>query len=85
MHRNPSPGPLALSKGAEVCYYQSLVAVFQTDINPAGRPAASSLSATGFVCGTAVIEDDVSFRHGVTLGGPARRTRIATPRFAMAC
>ena len=63
-------------------------AVFQTDINPAaviGRGIFLD-HATGFVCGeTAVIEDDVSILHGVTLGGhPPSRTRIVIPRSATA-
>ena len=47
-------------------------AVFQTDINPAARIGRGIFldHATGFVVGeTAVIEDDVSILHGVTLGG----------------
>src|SRR5712675_2160300 len=50
-------------------------AVFQTDINPAaiiGRGIFLD-HATGFVVGeTAVIEDDVSILHGVTLGGTGK-------------
>src|ERR1700760_2870629 len=50
-------------------------AVFQTDINPAARigPGIFLDHATGFVCGeTAVIDDDVSILHGVTLGGTGK-------------
>src|SRR6202034_220933 len=51
-------------------------AVFQTDINPAaviGRGIFLD-HATGFVCGeTAVIEDDVSILHDVTLGGTGKQ------------
>jgi serine O-acetyltransferase len=50
-------------------------AVFQTDINPAARIGRGIFldHATGFVCGeTAVIEDDVSILHGVTLGAGAK-------------
>jgi serine O-acetyltransferase len=46
--------------------------VFQTDINPAARIGNGVFldHATGLVVGaTAVIEDDVSILHGVTLGG----------------
>ena len=46
-------------------------AVFQTDINPAAQIGRGIFldHATGFVVGeTAVIEDDVSILHGVTLG-----------------
>jgi serine O-acetyltransferase len=47
-------------------------AVFQTDINPAARIGKGVFldHATGLVVGaTAVIEDDVSILHSVTLGG----------------
>ncbi len=50
-------------------------AVFQTDINPAARIGKGIFidHATGFVVGeTAVIEDDVSILHGVTLGGTGK-------------
>src|SRR5436189_6296148 len=50
-------------------------AVFQTDINPAARIGRGIFldHATGFVCGeTAVIDDDVSILHGVTLGGTGK-------------
>ena len=46
--------------------------VFQTDIHPAARVGSGVFldHATGLVVGsTAVIEDDVSILHGVTLGG----------------
>ncbi|HEV2507402.1 MAG TPA: serine O-acetyltransferase [Mesorhizobium sp.] len=49
--------------------------VFQTDINPAARIGRGIFldHATGFVVGeTAVIEDDVSILHGVTLGGTGK-------------
>ena len=49
--------------------------VFQTDINPAARIGKCIFldHATGFVVGeTAVIEDDVSILHGVTLGGTGK-------------
>jgi serine O-acetyltransferase len=61
--------------------------VFQADINPAAKIGRGIFldHATGFVVGeTAVIEDDVSILHGVTLGGTGRRTRTATPRSVMA-
>src|SRR6478736_99922 len=53
-------------------YLQSRAsAVFQTDINP----------ATGFVCGeTALIEDDVSILHGVTLGGTGKENEDRHPK-----
>ena len=49
--------------------------VFQTDINPAARIGKGIFldHATGFVVGeTAVIEDDVSILHAVTLGGTGK-------------
>src|SRR5690606_11541020 len=49
--------------------------VFQTDINPAARIGKGIFldHATGLVVGqTAVIEDDVSILHGVTLGGTVK-------------
>jgi serine O-acetyltransferase len=49
--------------------------VFQCDINPAARIGRGIFldHATGFVVGeTAVIEDDVSILHGVTLGGTGK-------------
>ena len=50
-------------------------AVFQTDINPAARIGKGLFidHATGLVVGeTAVIEDNVSILHGVTLGGTGK-------------
>lgn len=50
-------------------------AVFQCDINPAARIGRGIFldHATGLVVGeTAVIEDDVSMLHGVTLGGTGK-------------
>ncbi len=50
-------------------------AIFQTDINPAARMGKGIFidHATGLVVGeTAVIEDDVSMLHGVTLGGTGK-------------
>ncbi|MBD0414985.1 serine O-acetyltransferase [Oryzicola mucosus] len=49
--------------------------VFQTDINPVARIGKGIFidHATGLVVGeTAVIEDDVSILHGVTLGGTGK-------------
>lgn len=49
--------------------------VFQTDIHPASRIGKGIFidHATGLVVGeTAVIEDDVSILHGVTLGGTGK-------------
>ena len=57
--------------------------VFQTDINPAaviGRGIFLD-HATGFVVGeTAVIEDDVSILHGVTLGGTGKENEDRHPK-----
>ena len=57
--------------------------MFQTDINPAaviGRGIFLD-HATGFVCGeTAVIEDDVSILHGVTLGGTGKENEDRHPK-----
>lgn len=50
-------------------------AVFQTDINPAAKMGKGIFidHATGLVVGeTAVIEDNVSILHGVTLGGTGK-------------
>lgn len=50
--------------------------VFQTDINPAARIGKGIFldHATGLVVGeTAVIDDDVSILHGVTLGGTGKK------------
>lgn len=50
--------------------------VFQTDINPAAKIGKGIFldHATGLVVGeTAVIEDDVSILHGVTLGGTGKQ------------
>ena len=50
-------------------------AVFQTDIHPASKMGKGIFidHATGLVVGeTAVIEDDVSILHGVTLGGTGK-------------
>ena len=50
-------------------------AVFQTDINPAARIGKGIFldHATGFVVGqTAVVEDNVSILHDVTLGGTGK-------------
>ena len=57
-------------------------AVFQTDINPAARIGRGIFldHATGFVCGeTAVIDDDVSILHGVTLGGTGKENEDRHP------
>jgi serine O-acetyltransferase len=57
--------------------------VFQTDINPAARIGKGIFidHATGLVVGqTAVIEDDVSILHGVTLGGTGKENEDRHPK-----
>ena len=58
-------------------------AEFQTDINPAARIGRGIFldHATGFVVGeTAVVEDDVSILHGVTLGGTGKENEDRHPK-----
>ena len=58
-------------------------AVFQTDINPAARIGRGIFldHATGLVVGeTAVIEDDVSMLHSVTLGGTGKEDGDRHPK-----
>ncbi|MFD2257550.1 serine O-acetyltransferase [Luteolibacter algae] len=59
-------------------YFQSVSSeVFATDIHPAARIGCGILldHATSFVVGeTAIIEDDVSILHEVTLGGTGKET-----------
>jgi serine O-acetyltransferase len=58
-------------------------AVFQTDINPAAKIGRGIFldHATGLVVGeTAVIEDDVSILHGVTLGGTGKEHEDRHPK-----
>lgn len=57
--------------------------VFQTDINPAARIGKGIFidHATGLVVGeTAVIEDDVSILHSVTLGGTGKESGDRHPK-----
>mgnify|MGYP001024499990 CR=1 FL=1 len=65
-------------------YIQSRAsAAFQTDINPAARIGRGIFldHATGFVVGeTAVIEDDVSILHDVTLGGTGKENEDRHPK-----
>ncbi len=65
-------------------YLQSRASsVFQTDINPAARIGRGIFldHATGLVVGeTAVIEDDVSMLHGVTLGGTGKEHEDRHPK-----
>lgn len=58
-------------------------AVFQCDINPAAKIGRGIFldHATGFVVGeTAVIEDDVSILHDVTLGGTGKEHEDRHPK-----
>jgi serine O-acetyltransferase len=65
-------------------YLQSRASqVFQTDINPAARLGRGIFldHATGLVVGeTAVIGDDVSILHGVTLGGTGKENGDRHPK-----
>src|SRR3954469_6001499 len=65
-------------------YLQSRAsAVFQCDIHPAARIGRGIFldHATGLVVGeTAVIEDDVSMLHGVTLGGTGKEAGDRHPK-----
>ena len=57
--------------------------VFQCDINPAAKIGRGIFldHATGLVVGeTAVIEDDVSILHGVTLGGTGKENEDRHPK-----
>lgn len=57
--------------------------VFQVDINPAAKIGRGIFldHATGFVVGeTAVIDDDVSILHGVTLGGTGKENEDRHPK-----
>lgn len=57
--------------------------VFQVDIHPAARIGRGIFldHATGFVCGeTALIEDDVSILHDVTLGGTGKANEDRHPK-----
>lgn len=65
-------------------YMQSRASgAFQTDINPAAKIGRGIFldHATGFVVGeTAVVEDDVSILHGVTLGGTGKENEDRHPK-----
>ncbi len=75
-----------LSKGRKdfALYLQSRSsAAFQCDINPAAKIGRGIFldHATGLVVGeTAVIEDDVSILHGVTLGGTGKEHEDRHPK-----
>jgi serine O-acetyltransferase len=65
-------------------FFQSRVSeVFDVDIHPAARLGRGIMidHATGVVIGeTAVVEDDVSMLHGVTLGGTGKETGDRHPK-----
>ncbi len=65
-------------------YLQSRASsAFQVDIHPAAKIGRGIFldHATGFVCGeTAVVEDDVSILHGVTLGGTGKENEDRHPK-----
>lgn len=65
-------------------YLQSRVAqIFDVDIHPAARIGKGIMidHATGLVIGeTAVVEDDVSMLHGVTLGGTGKQCGDRHPK-----
>jgi serine O-acetyltransferase len=75
-----------LNKGRKdfAWYLQSRTSgAFQTDINPAAKIGRGIFldHATGFVVGeTAVIEDDVSILHDVTLGGTGKENEDRHPK-----
>ncbi len=75
-----------LAKGRKdfALYLQSRVsAVFQCDINPAARIGRGIFldHATGLVVGeTAVVDDDVSILHDVTLGGTGKEHEDRHPK-----
>ena len=76
----------ALNRGRRdfALYLQSRASsVFQTDINPAARVGKGIFldHATGLVVGeTAVIGDNVSILHGVTLGGTGKENEDRHPK-----
>ncbi|HSZ74892.1 MAG TPA: serine O-acetyltransferase [Rhizomicrobium sp.] len=65
-------------------FFQSRISeVFNVDIHPAARLGRGIMidHATGVVIGeTAVVEDDVSMLHGVTLGGTGKETGDRHPK-----
>src|SRR5690242_3137049 len=66
-----------------LCLQSRSSAVFQCDINPNARIGRGIFldHATGFVCGeTAVIDDDVSILHDVTLGGTGKEHEDRHPK-----
>jgi serine O-acetyltransferase len=65
-------------------FFQSRVAeMFDVDIHPAAKLGRGIMidHATGVVIGeTAIVEDDVSMLHGVTLGGTGKETGDRHPK-----
>jgi serine O-acetyltransferase len=65
-------------------FFQSRISeIFDVDIHPAARLGRGIMidHATGVVIGeTAVVEDDVSMLHGVTLGGTGKETGDRHPK-----
>jgi len=74
------------SQGREgmALFFQSRISeTFDVDIHPAARMGRGIMldHATGIVIGeTAVVEDDVSMLHGVTLGGTGKETGDRHPK-----
>ena len=86
-HPDPSPGALALSRRAARILPIICRAAPRRCSRPTSIPAAKIGRgifldhATGFVGGeTAVIEDDVSILHGVTLGGTGKENEDRHPK-----
>ena len=75
---------LALSTGRKICLYLRPLSRVQTDSPRRHDRLQGGIfldHATGFVCGeTAVIEDDVSILHGVTLGGTGKENEDRHPK-----
>jgi serine O-acetyltransferase len=71
------------------CYIQSRVSqLYGVDIHPAAQLGKGIFidHATGLVVGeTAVVEDNVSFLHGVTLGGTGKETGKRHPTIRKNC
>src|SRR4029079_10776011 len=69
---------------AMALYFQSRISeLFAVDIHPAARLGKGLMidHATGVVIGeTAVVEDDVSMLHGVTLGGTGKEQGDRHPK-----
>jgi serine O-acetyltransferase len=74
----------AADRHAMALYFQSRISQqFAVDIHPAARMGKGIMMdhATGIVIGeTAVVEDDVSMLHGVTLGGTGKETGDRHPK-----